>query len=179
MWARSRLNSEANGSCRSDDLGSTTTRAVDVETEGGGLRPHLRFDSEQREVDDLAREEGRCGAQDAFVVALGQHDVLTMGPGAFEQHRLEHQWRDHGAARDVERAQQGIGRDVLLEHAQRGVDLALRAPSEEAAGGRHDASRVVRVVGRGDDRQALVEPADESHHVVARPEPAVEHDARQ
>ena len=38
--------------------------------------------AEDREVGDAALEHGRGGAEDPVVVALGQHDVLAVRPGA-------------------------------------------------------------------------------------------------
>ena len=77
-------------------------RDADVQPELVSLGSDRVGVAEQRQIRDLATEQGVGRPDDALLFPLGQHDVATLGPGTVEQLVLEHQRRDDIAARNVE-----------------------------------------------------------------------------
>ena len=152
-------------------------RVADVDAELDRAAAHLDLLAEDRQLRDAAREEGGGRAQDAVVIALGQHDVAAVGAGALDQAVLEHQRGHDGGPGDAERHGELLGVDVPLEHRQRGVVAALGVGGEPPARVHHPHGRVVRAeVGR-DDRHVRGEAVDEAVDVVGQRERAVQHDA--
>ena len=156
---------------RVDDRGG-----VEVEAQLRGARADGGLLAEDREVRDAALQQGRRGAQDPVVAALGEHHVLAVGAGPVQQRELEHQRGDHLGPLHVERGQQRRTVDVLLEQRQGRVDLALRvgreAPVRVADGARGPEGAQLG----GQDRQPAPEPVHQPRDQRRRTEPAVEDD---
>ena len=136
-------------------------RPRDVEAEPDRPRADLDLLAEDGEVGDVAREQRGRGAEDAVVVALGQHDVLARAARPLEQAVLEHERRHDLGPRDVEQVEQRVPVDVLLEEREGGVALALRLGGEPAARLRDREGGVVGAELRADDRQPRLQPLDE------------------
>ena len=130
------------------------------------------------EVRDPAAQHDVRGLEDAVVVPLGQDDVPPVGHGEVEQVVLEHQRRDHVAARDLEPVQQGVTVDVLVEQRERGRDLARRVLVQASAKrGERGRGLLGPEVGL-DDRHRGPQSLDEAADLRGQRDAAVEDDPR-
>jgi hypothetical protein len=166
--------SAAKSSTRSDSAGSMTDVAeVDAERRRPGA--DLLLVTEQGQVDDVAAQQHLGGAQDAFVLALGQHDVLAVGAGPLQQSYSNISGVTRSVRATSMRSSSTCGVDVLLEHAERGLDLALVAgPHDRRARGdpagpwsrcrRHRQDRDLHVAESVEERSRLGEREAAGEH---------------
>ncbi len=147
---------------------------VDPETVGLGA-DHLGV-AEDGQVHHVAAEQHLGGPEDPLVLALGEHDALAVGPGALEQLVLEHQRGDALGARHLDTRFQDAGVDVLLEHRQRGLDLALVAgPHDRRDRGDPPGGGPGVGVDREDRQVDVRQTVEEALEVGVEGEPAGEH----
>ena len=108
-------------------------RAADVEAERRGTGADVVGLAEQREVGDATAKHDLGGPQDPLVAALGQHDVLAVGPGPLDDCRQ-------------------LGQDGI--HIGRGGGVPEREPQRPAGLVLLDAHRQQDVRRPGDPRRA-------------------------
>ena len=168
----------ANRPRSSGSIGLSSASGREVDAEQAGTLLDLPGLAEDRQVGDLAAQQGVGGLEDPVVVALGQHDVAPVADGPVDELVLEHQRGDRARARDLEPVEQQLTVDALLEQRERGGHLAGRLLLEPAAHRRQRLRRVAGVELRGDDRHGGVEPVDQPRHLLGQVEAAVEHDPR-
>ena len=148
----------------------------DVETELGGARANVDFVAKDRELGDPATQQRGCGAQNAVVRSLRQNNALGIGSCPVEQVVFEHERGDHVGAAHVEKAQQHIRVDMLLEQGEGGVVFALRLGGEPPPSLRYAARGVISAVAGADDRDRAVEAIDEQRDLRKEFESAVQDD---
>ncbi len=158
---------------RTDDL-----RGADVDAEPGGAGADLALIPEDRQVGDVTRDQARRRAQDAVVVALGQHDALAVGSCSFDESVLEHQRCHDPRFREPELRREFCDVDVGLEQTECAF-VAVTGIRCQAPARPHHAHRGVvgAVLGR-DDRDGGREPVEKPLDRLGQGERTVQDDPR-
>ena len=124
-----------------------------VDALGGGELADLGFAAQHGQVADVAAVQDLRGPQDPHVLALGQHDMATLGAGPFDQVVQEPQRRHPLRPGQVQPLEQFGLVHLLGPEAQRGGHLAAVPGPDLAADLRDTLGGHVGVVRGGENRE--------------------------
>jgi hypothetical protein len=151
---------------------------LQLQSQEGGPAADGFFLAEQGQIDHLAGTKDLGGLENALLAALGQDDVLAVGPGPLEERILEHQ-RRHGGGHGLNHLLfQAGGVDMALEDAERPGYFLLVVRPQRAPDLAGPEGGGVGVAGHEINRQGeVIESIEQPDHGGARLQAAGEEHA--